>query len=55
MNNKTTMERFSRANQTEDSPTKILNSGIRKDDRVLIDTSRTIGSFSAAFKEDIEL
>ena len=55
MNNKTTMERFSRANQNEDSSLKILNSGIRRDDRILIDTSRSGGSFSAAFREDFEL
>lgn len=49
------MERFSKANQTEDLKTKLLNSGIQKDDRILVDTHRVMGSFSATYKEDIEL
>lgn len=55
MNNKTTMERFSRAAQGEDSSIKILNSGIRNDDRIIVDSYRSIGSFASSYKEDIEL
>jgi hypothetical protein len=55
MNNKTTMERFSRANQGEDSTMKILNSGIRTDDRIIVDSYRSLGSFAGAMKEDIEI
>ena len=55
MNNRTTMERFSRTAQGEDSTIKILNSGIRNDDRIIVDSYRTIGSFAGSYKEDIEL
>lgn len=45
-NNKTTMERFSRANAGEDQKMKMLNSGIRSDDRIIVDTFRSLGSFA---------
>ena len=54
INNKTTMERFSRSNQGDDSTIKILNSGIRNDDRIILDCYRSLGSFAGAMKEDIE-
>lgn len=54
MSNKTTMERFSKQNQGEDSTIKILNSGIKNDDRIIIDSYRSLGSFAGAMKEDIE-
>ena len=49
------MERFSRAPQGEDSSIKILNSGIRNDDRIIVDSYRSIGSFAGSYKDDIEL
>ena len=55
MNNRTTMERFSRSAQGEDQAIKILNSGIRNDDRIIVDSCRAIGSFAGSYKEDIEL
>jgi len=55
MNNRTTMERFARGGQGEDSSIKIINSGIRNDARIIVDSYRAIGSFSGAYKEDIEL
>lgn len=54
MNNKTTMERFSRSNQGDDSTIKLLNSGIHNDDRIIRDCYRSMGSFAGAMKEDIE-
>ena len=56
MNNKTTIERFSKSSSHgSDATNKILNSGIRTDDRIIIDTYRTIGSFAESYKEDMEL
>ena len=49
------MERFSRATQGEDSSIKILNSGIRNDDRIIVDSYQAIGSFAGSYKDDIEL
>jgi hypothetical protein len=40
------MERFSRANAGEDQTIKMLNSGIRSDDRIIVDTFRSLGSFA---------
>ncbi len=34
---------------------KILNSGIRNDERIIVDTYRSIGSFAGSMKEDIEM
>jgi hypothetical protein len=34
---------------------KMLNSGIRNDDRIVVDTFRSLGSFAGQMKEDIEL
>jgi len=33
---------------------KILNSGIRNDDRIIVDCYRSLGSFAGSMKEDIE-
>ena len=33
----------------------MLNSGIRNDDRIIVDTFRSLGSFAGQMKEDMEM